>query len=244
MTNLNNYTRPKLALATMDIFIHRRSILKALKEVLPLLSGTVIDIGCGQMPYREIVLSSQKVKKYIGLDLAKNDIYKNKPDFTWDGKTIPMSDSSIDCAMATELFEHCPESEVVMMEISRVLRPGGQLFFTVPFLWPLHDVPYDQYRFTPFSLERHLAGAGFHEVRLGALGGWNEALAQMIGLYVRRKPMPFYARLFLSTLVFPLVFLLSRTDAVDQQLWGPGEMKAGFPESQMITGIWGTAYKP
>ena len=91
-----------------------------------------------------------RVEKYIGLDL-KDNIYQ-KPDVEWDGRTIPLADNSIDCALAMEVLEHCPEPEVVLREALRVLKPGSSLFLTVPFVWPLHDVPHDEYRYTPFAL--------------------------------------------------------------------------------------------
>lgn len=225
----------------MDTFIIRDSILKAVKHASTLFSGTVIDIGCGQMPYREIVLSSPgHVERYIGLDLEKNAIYQNKPDLTWDGKTIPLPENAVDCAMATEVFEHCPEPEATMKEIFRVLRPDGLLFFTVPFLWPLHDVPHDQYRYTPFSMERHLKDAGFININLQSMGGWDESLAQMIGLYVRRKPMSVYTRIVLLVLAYPIVLLLSKMGKRESAK----KSREEFGESSMITGLWGVAYKP
>jgi len=32
------------------------------------------------------------------------------------------------------------------IKLVRVLKPGGLLFLTLPFLWPLHSVPNDEYR--------------------------------------------------------------------------------------------------
>jgi SAM-dependent methyltransferase len=244
MNNYDAFIDPKLRLCSMDIFIIRRAIFAALKQVLPILSGTMIDVGCGQMPYRETIMSFGQVKNYIGLDLEQNEFYRNSPDLTWDGLTILLKDNSVDCAMATEFFEHCPEPELVMKEICRVLRPGGKMFFTVPFLWPLHDVPNDQYRYTPFSLKRHLTESGFNKIHLHALGGWNECLAQMIGLYVRRKPMCTSVKLLASFLALPLMYLLSRNvGAVDQNKCIETS-QTDFTESNMISGIWGVAYKP
>jgi SAM-dependent methyltransferase len=205
MANFDEFVNPKLRLHSLDTFIIRSAIFTAMKQVLSILSGTLVDVGCGQMPYRETIMSFGQVKNYIGLDLNHNDIYKNNPDLTWDGVTIPLDDSSVDCAMATELFEHCTEPEVVMKEIFRVLRPGGKMFFTVPFLWPLHDVPHDHYRYTPFSLNRHLTGCGFHKIIQSSLGGWDKCLAQMIGLYVRRRQMSPLLRFLISLIALPLV---------------------------------------
>jgi len=243
--NLKKFTNPTLTPYSLDTFITRCFIIGALKKMEKLFSGTVLDIGCGYMPYREIVLSFPDVIKYIGLDLDKNDIYQNKPDLTWDGKTIPLPDNSVRCAVATEFFEHCPEPEAVMEEIFRVLSPGGILFFTVPYLWPLHDVPHDQYRYTPFSLERHLKNTGFQKIGLRAMGGWDESMAQMIGLYVRRRPMPDLQRFVLSLFVFPFVYVILKSNARSRLKKQINEAYShDFYENDMFAAISGIAYKP
>jgi SAM-dependent methyltransferase len=233
-----NYN-PRCSLGTLDIFYIRQSILSALKRELANFSGTLLDVGCGYMPYKPLLLSPlTKVDRYLGLDLEKNEIYENRPDLVWDGNKIPLPDCMVECAIATEIFEHCPDPELTMSEIYRVLKPGGIMFFTVPFLWPLHDVPYDEYRYTPFSLKRHLGNSGFESIELKALGGWDASLAQMMGLWVRRR-LSFsrkqrILRAILSPLVLPVVWLLTRLDTCPQN----------FSESSMITGIAGTVRKP
>jgi len=227
------YVDPKLTFRTLDIYLHRRGILNALHEAVPLFSGTVLDVGCGWMPYREVVLSSGAVQKYLGLDLKDRTNYRNTPDLTWDGNKIPLPDCSVDCAIATEVMEHCPEPLAVLDEICRVLTPGGVLFFTVTFLWPMHDVPHDHFRYTPFSLKRLLLDAGFMDIRLHPLGGWDESLAQMVGLYLRRRPMPEVVRSIASLLALPLIYLLIRLTTRERQ----------FSQTPMFTGISGMARK-
>ena len=211
----------------------RRAILEALCSQLQDLYGVVLDIGCGYMPYKSLVLAPpSRAERYIGLDL-KDNIYQ-KPDLEWDGRNIPLEDCSVDCALATEVFEHCQDPEIVMCESLRVLKPGGLLFFTVPFLWPLHNVPHDEYRFTPFALERHLRNSGFGQIKLKALGGWDASLAQMIGLWARRRPMSPYKRAILSRLALLAIRYLTKRDRPPQT----------FAENSMITGVAGTATKP
>ena len=191
----DEFLNPLCSTRTIANFLPRRSILNALTAELSNFHGTVLDIGCGCKPYRPLLLApSSRVVKYIGLDLSGDLLHAaygrfEPPDIEWDGHTIPLNTNSVDCAIATEVLTECPEPEAVMREAIRVLNPGGLFFFTVKFLWPIFDAPYDQGRPTPFALERQLRSVGFERVELQALGGWDASLAQMLGLWVGRRPM-------------------------------------------------------
>ena len=146
---------------------------------------------------------------------------------------MPFADDEFDSAMATEVLEHCPDPSATLTEIHRVLKDRATLFLTVPFVWPLHDCPNDEYRYTPWALERHLRNAGFASVELTALGGWDASLAQMLGLWARRRPMTARKRNVISWLVKPIMAYLLRRDF----------RPATFGESTMISGLAGTAVK-
>jgi SAM-dependent methyltransferase len=233
MNNLEQlYQKPSFGLRSIDTFATRRSIVEALQEALPHFHGKVLDVGCGYMPYKPLVMSSpSQATSYLGMDLATN-LYQ-EPELKWDGVTIPLEEKSVNTAFATEVLEHCEDPARTLSEIRRVLAPGGFFFFTVPFLWPLHDVPYDHFRYTPFSLERLLQNAGFTNIQIKASGGWDASLAQMIGLWAKRRPMPWWARSLSVLAAAPLVYLLSRRDAPND-----------FSKSVMITGLSGMAWTP
>ncbi|MGE4440331.1 MAG: glycosyltransferase [Desulfomicrobium sp.] len=202
-----------------DLYIIRKAIKDNLNKSIHLLHDTILDVGCGQMPYKEFILNANpKIKKYIGLDFAYGKYATlNQPDITWDGNNIPLEDNSVDCAMATEVLEHCPNPLATLKEIRRALRPDGVFFFTVPFLWPLHDTPHDHYRYTPFSLKRLLTESGFEDIEINALGGWNASLAQMIGLWLKRAPMHDEMRRQMTNQLFPLYKQLIELDSNIQQ---------------------------
>ena len=180
----------------------------------------MLDIGCGTQPYRQLLTSGpSRVSKYIGLDLdGENYGGENAPtpDLRWDGNLIPLENDSVDTAFSTEVLEHCPNPQGVLTEIHRVLKPGGGLFLTVPFLWPLHDTPHDFYRYTPFGLKHLLERADFRESSIEALGGWDASLGQMLGLWVSRRPISSkQARRIRSVFAFlslPLLKYLYRKD--------------------------------
>lgn len=220
----------------LDKYYIRASIFDALIKMLSQFEGNLLDIGCGKMPYKKYILENSSVTKYIGLDIENALEYDTtiKPDFTWNGLTMPFENNSFECAFGTEVLEHCPEPEIVLKEVVRLLKPDGTFFFTVPFLWNLHEVPHDEYRYTPFSLERHLKNAGFKDIQIKATGGWHASMAQMLGLWVRRSPMSKTKRKWLSRFLKPIIGYLIKIDR---------HTEIKFIEGQMITGLYGTAKK-
>lgn len=220
----------------MDICQIRLAIFTALKQVAVKMKGHILDIGCGKMPYKKYLLSQANITNYTGLDIinALNYDPDIRPDLIWDGQEMPIPDQSYDSAMATEVLEHCPEPEVVLKEIHRVLKPGGIFFFTIPFFWNLHEVPHDEYRYTPFALGRHLRNSGFTSIEIFSTGGWHASLAQMLGLWVRRSPISSGKKKILSFFLLPVIKYLLKKDI------NPGK---NFREGQMITGLYGWAKK-
>ncbi|MEP3836606.1 MAG: class I SAM-dependent methyltransferase [Algibacter sp.] len=233
---MDDFIDIKLNSKNLDRYYIRNSIFESLKKTLPYFNESLLDIGCGKMPYKNYILKHSKVSKYIGLDIEQALVYdtKIKPDFTWDGITMPFKNNSFSCSIGTEVLEHCPDPEIVLKEVHRILKPEGIFFFTVPFLWNLHEVPHDEYRYTPFSLKRHLENSGFKDIEIKASGGWHASMAQMLGLWVKRSPMPKAKRKWLLYAVKPVINYLNKLDKPENVI---------FKEGQMITGLNGTARK-
>lgn len=232
----DNFIDIPFTVNNLDVYYVRTSILNAIKKQLIHFKGNMLDIGCGKMPYKTFILHEADITNYTGLDIENAIVYNAaiKPDFFWDGHKMPFDDASFDTTFATEVLEHCPEPKVILDETYRVMREGGCFFFTVPFLWNLHEAPHDEYRYTPFALKRLLTEAGFKDIEINATGGWHASMAQMIGLWVRRAPMKDGKRKLLSKMLKPVIKKLMKTDS-----YAAIEFKNG----QMITGLSGIAYK-
>src|SRR5689334_18259085 len=112
MQHGDDFLKPSLSPATLDNYGIRKAILKALSGQLSRLSGVLLDIGCGDMPYKELLTASpSRVRSYIGMDLP-TDHYR-KPDISWDGRVMPLAAEAVDWAVATEVFEHCPDPQAI-----------------------------------------------------------------------------------------------------------------------------------
>lgn len=233
---MDNFTNIPFTKTNLDRYIIRTSIFNALNETLPKLKGDLLDIGCGKMPYKNYILENSNVNNYIGLDIETALAYDAyiKPDFTWDGVKMSFDNESFDCAFGTEVLEHCPRPEETLNEVYRVLKPGGIFFFTVPFLWNLHETPHDEYRYTPYALERHLKNCGFKNIVIKATGGWHASMAQMLGLWLMRSPLGAKKRKILSYVIKPIMKYLIEKDK---------KSNLAFREGLMITGLSGTATK-
>jgi SAM-dependent methyltransferase len=208
-----NFTEIKLNTENFHLYTVRKSILSAINCNLVFLKGNLLDVGCGIMPYKEIIKKNKNIINYTGMDL-ENASYHGQvpPDLFWDGQIIPVEESNFDSIIATEFLEHYHDTKSILLEMNRVLKPEGFIFGTVPFIWNLHETPYDEYRFTPYSLEKHLEQAGFKNIKIQALGGSNMALAQLFCLWFKIKH--FRGKRFLKYPFLYFVKWLIRNDQI------------------------------
>jgi SAM-dependent methyltransferase len=110
------------------------------------LSGHVLDVGCGHRPYEAWApKGGNGVTRYTGLDVTPGegvDVVVGAND-VW-----PIADHSVDCLIFTQVLEHVADRHHVLGQMSRVLKPGGVILLTVPFIFVAHGLPHDYARFT------------------------------------------------------------------------------------------------
>ena len=133
-------------------------------------SRLVLDIGCGERPYAHLFGECS----YVGLDFTA---LHASPSVRGDGCRLPFADASFDLVYSSQVIEHVPTPWLFMQEISRVLRPGGIVVLTAPAWWPLHEEPYDFFRFTRYGLESLAHVAGLKNIRVTHDGGWSAQMA-------------------------------------------------------------------
>ena len=126
----------------------------------------LLDLGCGIKPFLYIYHRYSELS--VGIDVAHTPHGTEMADMIYDGKKIPFPDAEFDYVLCTEVMEHIPEPKDLLKEIHRVLKPRGVLVMTVPFMVPLHEEPYDFYRYTKYGLKYLTDAAGFssHEIKV------------------------------------------------------------------------------
>ena len=161
-------------------------------QAVALLRGKVLDVGCAD---RWVEACCARDVDYVGLDfpLTGENFYRAHPDIFADAALLPVLSASVDAVVCLEVLEHVCHPHAALAEFARVLKPGGTMLFSMPFMYPIHDAPHDFQRLTEFGLRRDFAAAGFDIVRLEKVGhavrtaGLLFCLALVGGIYARRK---------------------------------------------------------
>lgn len=98
-----------------------------------------------------------------------------------DAGALPFRDGSVDAIISEATLEHIPDPLLAVREMRRVLRPGGLLYLSVPFLQPLHGGGGDFARWTLPGTRRLLDGMDILEE--GVAGGPTATLVWIISEY-------------------------------------------------------------
>jgi ubiquinone/menaquinone biosynthesis C-methylase UbiE len=164
----------------------RRALLLA--EARP--GDRVLDLGCGAG--RFVAALREAGADPVGVEIAEAALERARRNVPGadlrliepDG-SLPLDHASVDLVWCSEVLEHVADTEHVLLEARRVLRPGGRLLVTVPFhgrvkaaligllRFDAHFDPLGQHLrfYTARSLATTLDRAGFEEVRVRPWGG-------------------------------------------------------------------------
>ncbi|WP_199560162.1 class I SAM-dependent methyltransferase [Sphingomonas psychrotolerans] len=161
-------------------FLARRALRREIATLAAQCSGRLLDVGCGSKPYRSLFSTPD----YIGLEIdSPMTRTRGFADAFYDGHRFPFDDASFETVLCNQVLEHVFNPEEFVREIARVLKPGGKLLLTVPFVWDEHEQPYDFARYSSFGLRDLLSRQGLdvatHRKTLPNLG----LLGQLAGAY-------------------------------------------------------------
>ena len=163
-----------------------------------------LDVGGGSGPY----------KKYFPNRVCIDAEAGEGVDIVGDAHDLSrFLDGEFGCVLCTEVLEHLHTPQKAIDEMLRVLRPGGMLILTTRFIFPLHNIPGDYFRFTRYGLAHLLRN--WNSVEIKEEGTTIEALAvlcERIGfqtetLWTRWLSVDW---LILSKIIRPLSFLITK----------------------------------
>jgi SAM-dependent methyltransferase len=161
-------------------YLHVRRLVDDLERTLARLDGPVrdvLDIYCGSRPYDDLFPSGAR---RVGFDVVGNPY--GVADVVSD-EFLPFEDASFDLVTCFEAFQYVPDPAHGVREIGRVLRPGGTVLVTVPFVWE-YDRTVLEHRFTGPELAALFSG--WEDVRVLEDGGRMVVWATLTGTILER----------------------------------------------------------
>lgn len=186
--NKSRFQPTFLGLFFNPFFIIRRGLYRGVSQFSGHMQGKLLDFGCGSKPYKTLF----NVSEYVGTDIevSGHDHRNEAIDVYYDGKTLPFADESFDSIFTSEVFEHVFNLPQILGELHRVLKPGGNMLLTVPFVWDEHEIPYDFGRYTSFGLRHLLQEQGFVVLQEKKTTDYVSTLCQMWAAYVYQHIFP------------------------------------------------------
>lgn len=142
--------------------------------------GKLLDLGCGSVPL--FAQYRQQVTEVMCVDWANSSHDISHLDIATDlNEKLPIETANFETVILTDVLEHIAQPEQLLSEIRRVLRTGGHLVGTVPFLYRLHEEPHDYYRYTIHALESLAVKHGFHIEVLEPYGAGTDVFFDVLG---------------------------------------------------------------
>jgi SAM-dependent methyltransferase len=155
------------------------------------LNGIIIDLGSGKNPSYGRFLKMNP-EKFIRVDVEES----SRPDVVADlNRPLPFDDNFADVVILFNVIYIIEDPVAVLKEIRRVLKPGGELFFTSPFIFNEAKEPADYWRFTSMALQKILKESGFQSFFIEPVGERFSAAAYLIGPFLIFWPIKFLAYL-------------------------------------------------
>ena len=137
----------------LRISVRRKLLDEHLEQMRAEMTGRVLEIGAGR--------NGRRGEFHPPLENTDNWIYLNllsiqSPHVQADVQRLPFRSDSFDTVVCLEVMEYIDEPSVGLREAKRVIRSGGKLVISLPFMHR-HDAPTDFWRFTEAGIERILS---------------------------------------------------------------------------------------
>jgi SAM-dependent methyltransferase len=126
--------------------------------------SVVANVGSGGTSYGDTVLN---------LDIGPF----HRVDVVGVAEQLPIAAESCDGAILMAVLEHVADAERTLLELRRILVPGGKLFVDVPFIQGFHASPGDYRRYTQPGLCAEVERLGFEVEASGVAVGPASAAA-------------------------------------------------------------------
>jgi ubiquinone/menaquinone biosynthesis C-methylase UbiE len=128
-----------------------------------------MDLGCGAGDSVDLFRRLNPNINWVGLDIESSPEVgqRQRQDATFatfDGIHIPFADHHFDLIFTNQALEHVTHPRPLLLDVQRVLRPGGYLVGSTSQLEPYHS--FSTWNYTPYGFQLLVEEAGFELVEM------------------------------------------------------------------------------
>jgi len=158
----------------------RHDALQQVKNFMPSANAVVVEIGCSSGFLLRDLASTFPASVLIGVDVVKEPLYRlaksllGVPLIRFDLLQCPLPEQSVDIVIMLNVLEHIEDDAAALLNVFRLLKPGGYLIIEVPagsYLYDSYDAELKHFRrYSVIELKRKLKVVGFRVLRQSHLG--------------------------------------------------------------------------
>lgn len=187
-----------------EFFLIRKKLENRILRIFSNNYDKILDIGSGKKPHYHKSIKG----RLICFDIRQ----MANTHIVGDASHLPFRKNSFDKIISVNSFYYFENPFEVAGDMARILKSNGKLVLVMPFFYPIHDAPYDRYRFSEYGL-RTILDKDFRINRLEALGGIFTLPSVMFHGLIKGFPLVFPKPLrqtarIISYLLFPAYMLL------------------------------------
>lgn len=94
---------------------------------------------------------------YLGVDVRPGP---NVDIVSADHYRYPFPDDHFDVVISGQAMEHSKHPWKMVLDMARILKPGGSICLIAPWSWEIHKYPIDCFRILPDGMESMMIDAG------------------------------------------------------------------------------------
>jgi SAM-dependent methyltransferase len=171
---------PNLPVEEFMVPILERAIRTVLEDLPKGPQFRVLDAGCGGQPFRSVFDANNN--SYSSCDVTDPaGVVDHVVELDRELPSGLLGDGPFDFILCSEVLEHVLDWEMAFANLADLLAPNGRLLLTSPFVYVLHEQPYDFWRATPHGIralaERHQLSV----IQLDSLGGSWDVIGTILG---------------------------------------------------------------
>ena len=117
-----------------------------LKRVMPAVDGPVLEIGSKDYGSTSSFRDFYATPEYVGVDMEAGKNVDLVVDLTQGPGELPQGHFAL--GICCSVLEHVRRPWIFAEHLSSVIRPGGALYMSVPWVWRYHAYPDDYFRFS------------------------------------------------------------------------------------------------